>query len=106
MSEWKVDVSGAATVVGRGGASTLRAKERSIVAALALHHPTPATAASLAPLIWGDELPDTAIKSVHNHVSRIRSSTPGLVDTSELGYRFHDGIEIWCDGGQIGRAHV
>jgi hypothetical protein len=40
------------------------------------------------PLIWGDELPNTAIKSVHNHGSRIRTSTPNLIDTGELGYRF------------------
>lgn len=99
MSEWKVDVSGSTAVIGPSGAAALRAKERSIVAALALHHPVPATAASLAPLIWGDELPNTAIKSVHNHVSRIRTSTPNLIDTVELGYRFHDGIEIHCSGG-------
>ncbi len=99
MSEWKVDVSGSTAVVGPTGSATLRAKERSIVAALALHHPAPATAASLAPLIWGDELPNTAIKSVHNHVSRIRTSTPNLIDTSDLGYRFYDGTEIWSSGG-------
>ncbi|MGB3733988.1 MAG: AAA family ATPase [Ilumatobacter sp.] len=99
MSDWRVDVSGSTVVIGPGGTATLRAKERSIVAALALHHPAPATAASLAPLIWGDELPNTAIKSVHNHVSRIRTSTPNLIDTGELGYRFQDGTEIWCSGG-------
>lgn len=99
MSEWKVDVSGATTVTGPAGAATLRAKERSIVAALALHHPAPATAASLAPLVWGDELPNTAIKSVHNHVSRIRTSTPNLIDTDERGYRFHVGTQISCSGG-------
>ncbi len=101
MSDWKVDVSGPTAVTGPGGIASLRAKERSIVAALALHHPTPATAASLAPLIWGDELPNTAIKSVHNHVSRIRTSTPDLIDTAEQGYRFHDGIEITCSGGPL-----
>lgn len=99
MSEWRVDVSGSTAVIGPGGPAALRAKERSIIAALALHHPTPATAASLAPLIWGDELPNTAIKSVHNHVSRIRSSTPDLIDTDDHGYRFRDGTEIWCTGG-------
>ncbi len=99
MSEWKVDVSGSTAVIGPAGTAPLRAKERSIVAALALHHPAPATAASLAPLIWGDELPNTAIKSVHNHVSRIRTSTPNLIDTGELGYRFRVGTEIWCSGG-------
>ncbi len=99
MSEWKVDVSGSTAVIGPSGNATLRAKERSIIAALALHHPAPANAASLAPLIWGDELPNTAIKSVHNHVSRIRTSTPNLIDTDDLGYRFHDGTEIRSSGG-------
>ena len=99
MSGWKVDVSGSTAVTGPTGATALRAKERSIVAALALHHPAPASAASLAPLIWGDELPNTAIKSVHNHVSRIRVSTPNLIDTVEFGYCFHDGTEIQSSGG-------
>jgi hypothetical protein len=99
MTTWQIDVSGPITVVGPGGTAELRAKERSIVAALALHHPTAATAASLAPLIWGDDLPSTAIKSIHNHVSRIRASTPGLIDTAHDGYRLASGSEIQSSGG-------
>ncbi len=95
MSEWKVDVSGSTAVIGPAGTAPLRAKERSIVAALALHHPAPATAASLAPLIWGDELPATAIKSIHNHVSRIRASAPALIDTAGDGYRFARDRSLW-----------
>lgn len=99
MTRWKVDVSASTSIVGPGGMLALRAKERAIVAALALHHPTPATAASLAPLIWGDELPITAIKSIHNHVSRIRTATPDLINTGGDGYRFCQDIEIRCSGG-------
>ncbi|MFK7920098.1 MAG: hypothetical protein AB8G14_18635 [Ilumatobacter sp.] len=99
MTGWSVDVSGATAIMGPQGGVSLRAKERSIVAALALHHPSPATAASLAPLIWGDELPTTAIKSIHNHVSRIRTATPDLIDTSGHGYQFRADIEIRCSGG-------
>ncbi len=83
------------------GRSILRAKERSIVAALALHHPTPATAASLAPLIWGDELPATAVKSIHNHVSRIRASAPTLIDTAGDGYRFEHGTDVTSSGSTL-----
>lgn len=99
MDAWRVDVSGATAVLGPQGTAELRTKERSIVAALALHHPVPATAASLAPLIWGDNLPATAIKSIHNHVSRIRTSTPGLIETGATGYQLADGIEITSSGG-------
>lgn len=99
MSTWQIDVSGPTSVVGPDGHVELRAKERSIVAALALRHPAAATAASLAPLIWGDDLPATAVKSIHNHVSRIRVSTPGLIDTAQDGYRLASGSEIQSSGG-------
>ena len=61
----------------------------------------PATAASLAPLVWGDELPATAVKSIHNHVSRIRSSAPQLIDTAGDGYRFVDGTEVTSNGSTL-----
>lgn len=99
MSTWQIDVSGPTSVVGPDGHAELRSKERSIIAALALHHPAPATAAVLAPLIWGDDLPATAVKSIHNHVSRIRVSTPGLIDTAHDGYRLASGSEIHSSGG-------
>lgn len=89
MACWTIDVSTTTAVTGPDGTSfDLRGKERAVVAALALHHPDPATAASLAPLVWGDELPATAVKAVHNHVSRLRRQVPDLVETSENGYRF------------------
>ncbi len=94
-------MSGAAMVEGPEGPVDLRAKERAIVAALALHHPTPATAASLAPLIWGDELPATAVKSIHNHVSRIRARAPTLIDTAGDGYRFVDGTDVTSSGSTL-----
>ena len=94
-------MSGTTSLAGPTGPVDLRAKERSIVAALALHHPVPATAASLAPLIWGDELPATAVKSIHNHVSRIRTSAPQLIDTAGDGYRFVDGTEVTSNGSTL-----
>lgn len=95
---WTVDVSAAAEVSKAAGVVELRTKERAVVAALALHHPEPARAAELAPLIWGDEIPATATKAIHNHISRLRRSAPELITTDDDGYRLAAGTVIENDG--------
>lgn len=99
MGQWGVDVSGPARVFDRSESIELRTKERATIAALALHHPAPATAASLAPLIWGNDLPATATKSVHNHIARIRTRAPGLIETTSSGYGFTEDTTVDSDGG-------
>jgi hypothetical protein len=95
---WTVDVSAGVEVTMETHPIELRTKERAIVAALALHHPKPARAAELAPLIWGDDIPATATKSIHNHVSRLRRSAPDLVMTADEGYRLAEGTTIENNG--------
>ena len=91
-------MSGHTIVTGPHGRIDLRPKERSTVAALALHHPDPSTAASLAPLVWGDDVPATALKSLHNHVLRIRRAAPGLIDSGPDGYRLSDDVVVRAPG--------
>lgn len=95
---WTVDVSAAAQVKMAADTVDLRTKERAVVAALALHHPNPAKAAELAPLIWGDNIPATATKAIHNHVSRLRRSAPELILTADDGYRLAAGTTIENNG--------
>lgn len=95
---WTVDVSAAAQVKMAADVVDLRTKERAVVAALALHHPHPAKAAELAPLIWGDDIPATATKAIHNHVSRLRRSAPELILTAHDGYRLAAGTTIENNG--------
>jgi len=50
-----------------------------------------AGADAIAEALWGDDLPSTAIKSIHNHVARLRGSFASvdrdLIETTPGGYR-------------------
>lgn len=103
---WTIDVASTTAVTGPDGPVDLRTKERAIVAGIALHHPSPVSAATLVPLVWGDQPPTTAVKSVHNHVSRLRRSLPRLVTTDEHGYRFDPDVSIESGGSPTSYADL
>ncbi len=94
MGGWNVDVGGILGVADdRGERIELRPKERSIVGALALVHPQPATIADIAELVWV-EPPATARKAIHNHIARLRRSADGLVESVPGGYRLGDAVVL------------
>ena len=72
----------------------LRPKERVVAAALALHHPNAITLSHLIGLVWPDNVPATAKQSIHNHLARLRTAAPGLIESRVAGYVFGDGVSI------------
>ncbi|MAT03900.1 MAG: hypothetical protein CL424_02510 [Acidimicrobiaceae bacterium] len=93
-TRWRVGVRGPTVVVGETGEVALRPKERAVVAALAALHPEAATTSRLIELVWGDDAPSSATKSLHNHVSRVRRSAPGLIAADDRGYRLGARVDI------------
>ena len=83
---WTLRVRGALEIERGGEAVDLRPKERSVLAALVVTHPTPADTDRIATLIWGDSVPGSAHKSIQNHVARIRRSVGDVVITQSGGY--------------------
>ncbi|MEQ9162521.1 MAG: hypothetical protein RLN74_07425, partial [Ilumatobacter fluminis] len=71
-----------------------------MVAALAAAHPTPLPSSRLAELIWGDAQPASAVKSIHNHVSRLKRSADGLVDSHPDGYRLGPDVVVDLTSGE------
>lgn len=94
MARWAVEVGDITRVDGTVGTVPLRPRERAVVSALALLHPAAATAADIASLMWGADIPLTGRKAVHNHVLRVRRAAPGLVETTDGGYRFGSDVEV------------
>lgn len=83
---WTLRVRGALEVERADERIDLRPKERSVLAALVVCHPTPADTDRIATLIWGDSVPGSAHKSIQNHVARIRRSAGDVVITLAGGY--------------------
>ncbi|MEQ4304093.1 tetratricopeptide repeat protein [Plantactinospora sp. B6F1] len=61
-----------AVVVDGAGVDLGSAKQRTLLALLALHPNEPVRLDTLVELIWGEHPPDSAATSVQNHVSRLR----------------------------------
>lgn len=77
----------------------LRPKERVVAAALTMHHPDPLTLNQLIDLVWTEQPPATAKQSIHNHLARLRTAAPGLVESSPAGYVLGSEVRIDVDGG-------
>ena len=84
-----VAVLGSLVVAGEGGAVEIpAAKERAVVAALALAAPRPVTVAGLVDALWGDDPPRSAVKTLQNYVARLRRALPpGTIASAPDGYR-------------------
>lgn len=65
-----------------------------MLAALALHAPSPVDTGRLADTIWGDNPPRTARKALHTYVATLRRRVGGTVETTESGYRLADGVAV------------
>ncbi|GIF63391.1 SARP family transcriptional regulator [Asanoa ishikariensis] len=109
MSPW-VRVLGPVTVDGPAGpAALVGARQRTLLALLALGVGTVVPRSRLVDALWGEDPPRTAVRTLHSHVSRVRQALescglPGVLLTKEPGYqlelpraevdahRFEDGV--------------
>ncbi len=91
---WTVRVRGAVRLEREDTPVALRPKERSVLAALVVAHPTPADTSRIASLIWGHAAPDSAHKSIQNHVARIRRAAGEIVITQGAGYALAPNVTI------------
>lgn len=80
----------------------LRPKERAVLAAMVFSRPRPIDGDLVAQLVWGDETPPTARKSIHNHVARIRGVAGDVVITSGDGYALSSSVSIEPFGSTAG----
>ncbi|GAB2832443.1 AfsR/SARP family transcriptional regulator [Lentzea nigeriaca] len=75
-----------------GRAELIGARQRSVVAVLALRVGTPVPVDRLVDVLWGDEPPRTAVRSLHSYVARVRQALadcgmPGALMTKPGGYQ-------------------
>ncbi|WP_367128482.1 BTAD domain-containing putative transcriptional regulator [Saccharothrix sp. HUAS TT1] len=88
----EVRVLGPVEVIGPGGRANLQgARQRAVAGVLALHAGTVVSRDRLVDVLWDDDPPRTAVKSLHSHVARVRQSLSGcgltdVLRTSEPGY--------------------
>ncbi|MEV4539852.1 BTAD domain-containing putative transcriptional regulator [Asanoa sp. NPDC049518] len=111
MSPWvRVRVLGPVTVDGPAGpAALVGARQRTLLALLALGAGEVVPRSRLVDALWGEDPPRTAVRTLHSHVSRVRQALescglPGVLITKEPGYllrlprdevdahRFEDGV--------------
>ncbi|HEY3607274.1 MAG TPA: helix-turn-helix domain-containing protein, partial [Pseudonocardiaceae bacterium] len=77
---------------GPGGPARLHgARQRAVLGVLALHAGTVLPIPRLVDVLWGDDPPRTAVKTLHSHVARIRQALAEcgfapVLRTREPGY--------------------
>ena len=87
-----IKVLGPIEVTGPGGRADLQgARQRAVLGVLALHAGTVVARERLVDVLWDDDPPRTAVKSLHSHVARVRQALsgcglPGVLHTSNSGY--------------------
>jgi DNA-binding SARP family transcriptional activator len=87
-----VRVLGPVEATGPAGPMVLHgSRQRAVLGALALHAGTVLPVARLVNLLWGDDPPRTAVRTVHSHVARIRQALddcglPSILVTRGHGY--------------------
>jgi len=72
-----------------GISPVLRPQQRRVLAALLVHVGAVVSTDRLLAILWGDELPASALKSLHTHVSRLRQALgdeAGVLVTRPSGY--------------------
>ncbi|QFZ24350.1 tetratricopeptide repeat protein [Saccharothrix syringae] len=83
---------GPVTAVGPVGPAALSgARQRAVLGVLALHAGVVLPANRLVDVLWGEDPPRTALRTLHSHVARIRQAlaacgAPPVLRTSEPGY--------------------
>ncbi|GIH14318.1 AfsR/SARP family transcriptional regulator [Rugosimonospora africana] len=87
-----VRLLGPIEVVGPAGPATLSGtRQRALLGLLALHAPMLVPRTRLIDALWGEDLPRTAVKTLHSHIARIRQALdecglPGILVTRDPGY--------------------
>ncbi|MGW6929929.1 BTAD domain-containing putative transcriptional regulator [Lentzea sp. NPDC054927] len=95
----EVRILGPVEVCGPHGRAILSgARQRSIVAVLALRVGTPVPIDRLVDVLWGDDPPRTAVRSLHSHVARVRQALadcgmPGALMTKPSGYQLDASVD-------------
>jgi DNA-binding SARP family transcriptional activator/tetratricopeptide (TPR) repeat protein len=85
-------VLGPVEASGPAGPALLHgARQRAVLGVLALHAGTVLPIPRLVDVLWGDDPPRTAVKTLHSHVARIRQALaecgfPSVLVTREPGY--------------------
>ncbi|MBP2326681.1 DNA-binding SARP family transcriptional activator/Tfp pilus assembly protein PilF [Kibdelosporangium banguiense] len=88
----EIRLLGPVEVIGPLGPAALQgARQRAVVGALALHPGQVVSQDRLVDVLWDDDPPRTAVKSLHSHVARVRQvlgecGLPGVLLTREPGY--------------------
>lgn len=91
----RLHVIGTTQVWIDGVETTLRGRERALLAALAIDHPVAVRRDVLIDRLWPGDAPANARKSLHNHVSRLRRSLgTAFIETAHEGYRLADDVTI------------
>jgi predicted ATPase/DNA-binding SARP family transcriptional activator len=94
----EVRLLGPVEVVDKGATITFaRAKERALVAALALRVGQVVSEARLCEALWGEDPPETAVRALQTHVSRVRKAlgeAAAAVETHPSGYRLDPDVEL------------
>jgi DNA-binding SARP family transcriptional activator len=93
-------------------AALVGARQRAILAGLALQPGQVVSQWRLAEMLWGDQPPRTAAKSLHSHIARIRAALDGcgrpeLLVTREPGYLLAvdaSGVDAGCFEQQVDAA--
>ena len=99
MGQVVVRATGTTSVEVDGDPLELRPRERAVLAAIALTHPSPTSIETITRRVWGDSPPATARQSLHNHVGRLRRVLPdGVLVTEGQAYRLAAAVVIDVDG--------
>lgn len=85
------DASGIRDVPGR--------RQRSLLAALAVHGGRPVTISELIDAIWEDDPPEMARDTVQSYVSRVRKAFGPIIEHGPAGYRLVAGVPT--DVGEV-----
>lgn len=95
----EVRILGPVEVCGPHGRAVLTGtRQRSIVAVLALRAGKPVPVDRLVDVLWGENPPRTAVRSLHSHVARVRQALadcglPGALRTEPGGYRLDAAVD-------------
>ncbi len=102
MADLDISLLGPVTVTVGEGSVALRAKERSLLAALALRAGRPVPTSALIDALWGALPPETALNTIQVHVLRLRRSLGrDIVRTTTGGYC----LEVSPDRVDVDRFH-
>ncbi len=94
----------------RGPCVVAGARQRTVLATLALHAGRPVAAGRLIDALWPDDPPPSARNSLQSHVARLRAVLPdGVIRHEPAGYRLVMGpeqVDVLCFERLVGEARA